>query len=136
MTPGAAERPASHALLDTSAVIAGVGAVEPPETTAISVVTLGELRAGVLLAADAPVRTARQARLAAVRDAYEPLPIDESVAERYGEVLARAREGGRITTATDLLIIATAAATGRSLYTLDERQARLAEEVGVAAAGR
>ena len=88
----------------------------------------------MLLATDPPVRAARQARLAAVRGAYEPLPIDESVAEHYGEVLAGARTARRITTATDLLIIATAAATGRVLYTLDERQERLAADLGVATA--
>lgn len=39
------------------------------------------------------------------------------------------------TTATDLLIIATAASTGRSLfYTLDQRQGRLAKGIGVATA--
>ena len=104
----------SGALLDTSVVIAGEEAVDPPKKTAISVVTLGELRAGVLLARDPAARAARQARLAAVRDAYEPLQIDESIAENYGEALARARTARRITTATDLLIIATAAATGRA----------------------
>jgi predicted nucleic acid-binding protein len=124
----------SDALLDTSVVIGGESALDLPAATAISVVTLGELRAGVLLATDPPVRAARQARLAAVRDAYEPLPIDESVAEHYGEVLAGARAARRITTATDLLIIATAAATGRVLYTLDERQERLAADLGVATA--
>jgi predicted nucleic acid-binding protein len=124
----------SGALLDTSVVIAGESALDLPAATAISVVTLGELRAGVLLATDPPVRAARQARLAAVRGAYEPLPIDESVAEHYGEVLAGARTARRITTATDLLIIATAAATGRVLYTLDERQERLAADLGVATA--
>ena len=122
----------SGALLDTSVVIAGEGSIDFPATSAISVVTLGELRAGVRLAGDPALRAARQARLAAVRDAYEPLPIDETVAERYGDVLAEARSARCITTATDLLIIATAAVTGRILYTLDERQARLAESVDVA----
>lgn len=121
-----------NALLDTSAVIAGELVLEPEDTTAISVITFGELRAGILLATEPSTRTARQARLSAIREAYEPLPIDESVAERYGEALAHARSTRRITTATDLLIIATAASTGRSLYTLDERQARLAREIGVA----
>ncbi len=121
----------SGALLDTSVVIAAEDAVDLPTRTAISVVTLGELRAGVLLAGDPAVRAARQARLAAVREAFEPIHIDESIAERYGEVLAGARTARRITTATDLLIIATAAATGRVLYTLDRQQARLAQELGV-----
>lgn len=63
---------------------------------------------------------------------FEPLPVDESVAEHYGDVLARARTTGRITKATDLLIIATAAATGRVLMTSDKRQDGLAQAVGVA----
>ena len=128
----------SGALLDTSIVIqdvepAGLGM---QETAAISVVTLGELRAGVRLARDPSVRAARQARLAAIRNAFSPLPVDETVAEHYGDLLAAAREAGGITKATDLLILATAAATGRVLWTLDERQAALAREVGVAVGGR
>jgi predicted nucleic acid-binding protein len=54
------------------------------------------------------------------------------VAERCGEVLASARSTRRITTATDLLIVATAAATGRSLCTHDQSLAGLAEQCGVA----
>jgi predicted nucleic acid-binding protein len=124
----------SGALLDTSVVIAGEEAAAETDdgrTAAISVLTLGELHAGVLLARDPAVRTARQARLAAIRAAFAPLPVDEAVAERYGEVLATAREEARITKATDLLIVATAGATGRVLATRDERQARLARACGV-----
>jgi predicted nucleic acid-binding protein len=122
-------------LLDTSAVIGGKLALEPEDTAAISVITIGELRAGVLLASDPSTRTARQARLSAIRDAFEPIPVDEGVAERYGEALASARSARRITTATDLLIVATAAATGRSLWTLDQSQAGLAQLCGVATNG-
>lgn len=119
----------SRALLDTSVVI---GALEPPgmqlpEKIAISVITLGELRAGVRLADDPAARAARQTRLNAVRDAFEPIPVDEAVAEHYGDILATARSAGRTGKATDLLIVATAAATGRVLYTLDKRQAALAQ---------
>ena len=119
--------------MDTSVVIRGVEST-PPGTTAISVITLGELRAGVRLGGDPSVRAQRQARLAAIRDAFLPLPIDQAVAEHYGDVLAAARSAGRTTKATDLLIIATAAATGRLLWTLDQRQAKLAAVVGVAVA--
>ena len=108
------------------------GALDLPDTAAISVVTLGELRGGVLLATNATARATRQARYTAVRNAFAPLPIDEAVAESYGEVLAGARTAKRITTATDLLIIATAAATGRALFTFDERQAKLATALGIA----
>jgi toxin FitB len=121
-------------LLDTSVLIARdeTAALELPETAAISVITLGELRAGVLIARDKTVADERGRRLAAVRAAFAPLPVDEPVAERYGDVLAVARSQRRAAKATDLLIIATAAATARRLYTLDGAQARLAERAGVA----
>jgi predicted nucleic acid-binding protein len=123
----------SRALLDTSIVIAEADSLElqPGEAAAISVITLGELRAGVTLALDPATRAARQARLAAVRNAFEPLSVDEPIAEQYGLVLATARSQKRASKATDLLVIATAAATGRILHTLDERQARLAQLVGI-----
>lgn len=123
----------TRALLDTSVVIAAAGAIalEPGQTAAISVITIGELRAGVSLAGDVRTRAARQARLAAVRAAFDPLVVDEAVAEYYGEVLAIARSQKRTSKATDLLILATAAATGRVLYTLDHAQAHLARAVGV-----
>ncbi|HYM45854.1 MAG TPA: PIN domain-containing protein [Solirubrobacteraceae bacterium] len=123
----------SGALLDTSVVIDGLPPrpTDAPETVAISVITLGELRAGVRLADDPSVRAARQRRFVAVRDAFQPIPVDEAVAEHYGDVLATARCAGRTTKATDLLIIATAAATGRILHTLDTRQAALAQTAGI-----
>ncbi len=120
------------ALVDTSVVIATDthGALRLPETAAISVITLGELRAGVELARDEAVRALRSRRLAAVRTAFLPIDVDAQVADAYGMVVALARREGRTAKATDLLIIATARATGRVLYTLDERQARLAESSG------
>lgn len=123
----------SGSLLDTSVLIAHdeTAALELPESAAISVVTLGELRAGVLMADHESVVQARSRRLAAVRAAFAPLPVDEPVAERYGDVLATARSQRRAVKATDLLIIATAAAFSRRLYTLDIAQARLAEDAGV-----
>jgi predicted nucleic acid-binding protein len=124
----------SGSLLDTSVLIAfdESGALELPETAAISVITLGELRAGVLIARDEAIAQARRHRLAAVRAAFAPLPVDEAVAERYGEVLALARSQRRAVKATGLLIIATAGATERELYTLDRAQARLAKKAGIA----
>jgi len=124
-----------RALLDTSVVIAPADALalEPGDTAAISVLTIGELRAGVRLAGDSRVRAARQARLAAVRDAFEPIPVDEAIADHYGELLALARTQRRGSKATDLLIIiAPASATGRTLLTLDDAQAALARLAGVA----
>lgn len=122
-------------LLDTSVLIAHDpdGRLQLPETGAISVITLGELRAGVLIARDDRIAEARRSRLAAVRAAFAALPVDEAVAERYGEVLAVARLHQRAAKATDVLIIATAATSGRELYSLDRGQMRLAQAAGVAA---
>ena len=127
----------SAALLDTSIVIAfdEQASLDLPAAAAISVITLGELRAGVARTRDADTRAARQARLTAVRAAFAPLLVDEIVAEHYGDALAHARGTGRIVKATDLLIIATASTSGRTLYTLDHAQASLARELGLSVAG-
>lgn len=124
----------SGALLDTSVVIASdeAAAMDLPPAAAISVVTIGELRAGVLLARSPEVAATRQARLAAVEAAFDPIAVDGRVAYRYAEVLAAARRAGRAEKATDLLIIATAIATGRTLHSLDDRQTSLAKLAGAA----
>jgi predicted nucleic acid-binding protein len=127
----------TRSLLDTSVLIAfpeNAGA-SLPESAAISVITLGELRAGVIRARDDVTRAARQAHLTAVRAAFAPLLVDESVAEHYGDALGHARAAGRIVKSTDLLIIATASATGRTLHTLDRVQAGLARAVGLTVSG-
>jgi predicted nucleic acid-binding protein len=49
----------------------------------------------------------------------------------YGELLAIARSQRRTSKATDLLIIATAAASARTLFTRDAAQASLAKLAGV-----
>lgn len=59
------------------------------------------------------------------------MPVDESIAEHSGDVLAHARDAGRTARTSDLLIIATASATGGTLYTLDRAQAGLARELGL-----
>jgi len=88
---------------------------------AVSVVSVGELEAGVLLADDAALRSARLRRLAAVLAEAPALAIDHAVAARYGEL--RAAAGRRPT--NDLWIAATALAHDLTLVTADERQAAL-----------
>jgi toxin FitB len=123
----------SGSLLDTSVLIEHdeAATLELPEAAAISVISLGELHAGVRIAKDERVAGDRRRRLTSIRAAFAPLIVDEAVAERYGDVLAVARAEGRTVKATDLLIVATAAASGRRLYTLDTAQARLAETASV-----
>ena len=124
---------ASAALIDTSVVIDRAG--RPlPDAAAVSVVTLGELRAGVDLARDGGERALRAERLSRLRRVAIALPVDEEVADRYGVLLAFARRERRMTKATDLLIVATAQATGRALFTFDDRQAALARAAGIAVA--
>lgn len=126
----------SRALLDTSFVIAATdGGVALPDVGAISVVTLGELHAGVLRARDVAAHAARAQRLADVRSLFVAIPVDDDVAEHYGRALARARDEGRTEKPLDLLIVATASATKRILHTLDIAQARLARRLGVLVSG-
>lgn len=122
----------SRHLLDTSILLSVRTGLSAAPATAVSIVSLGELRAGVLLARSDVEREQRRRLLEDVRATFLGLPVDELVAEQYGEVLAVARHQRRITTATDLLIIATARAHRRILRTADERQARLAEAADVA----
>jgi predicted nucleic acid-binding protein len=126
----------SGTLLDTSFVIAASdGDAVLPDDAAISVITLGELRAGVLHAGDAVERAERTQRLSDLRSLFVAFPVDEAVAERYGWALARARDERRGTDAADLLIIATAAATDNTLRTLDVAQAKLARRLGLVVHG-
>lgn len=127
-------RRVTRALLDTSVVIAPSDALPPEseDTAAISVLTIGELQAGVRLAKGPRVRAQRQARLNLVRALFQPLPIDETIAYAYGELLAFARAQGRTTKATELLIIATASVTGRTLLTYDTAQESLARAADIA----
>jgi len=108
------------ALIDTSVL---VGALAPPldEPWVVSVVSVGELEAGVLLASDSAARAQRLRRLTAVLAETVIVPIERAVAARYGEL--------RATTArqptNDLWIAATALAHDYTLVTADARLASL-----------
>jgi predicted nucleic acid-binding protein len=126
----------SQTLADTSSVIAAAdGHVLLPDETAISVITLGELHAGVRRARDTAEREERLTRLRLIRSSFDPIPIDEAVAEHYGRALALARDERRGQKATDLLIIGTAAATDLALHTRDIGQAKLARRLGLVVHG-
>jgi predicted nucleic acid-binding protein len=99
--------------------------------SSISIISIGELRAGVEMAGNAEVRSARRVRLEMVEEAFEPVPVDESVAIEYGRLLALARKERRSEKATDLLIAATAGSSGRTLWTRDGSQASMAEAANI-----
>lgn len=107
-----------RALLDTNLVIAP--AVGPlPGELAISVVTIAELQFGVLVAKEAAVRAERLRRLSVLQRSFDPLPVDDAVADSYAQVAAAVVTAGRQPRArtTALLIAATAHAHGARLYT-------------------
>jgi predicted nucleic acid-binding protein len=111
-------------LLDTSVFIAresarGLG--ELPERVAISVVTIGELRLGVLAAGDDAVRATRAETLALARGA-DPLPVTEAVMSTWARLVDDCRRAGitRTVKLTDSLIAATAVEHGLAVVTQDE----------------
>ena len=122
----------SGAVLDTSILAADAALVsELPREVSISVITVGELHAGVLRARTKAESGRRSKRLEAVRRAFDPIPVDLQVAYHFGELLAWARAERRSEKATDLLIAATAAATARTLITRDKSQASLVVAAGL-----
>ncbi len=109
-------------LLDTSVFVAreqqrALGKL--PEENAVSVITLGELRLGVLMTDDAGDRARRLATLTDVERGFEVIPIDEQVIREFARLVAEARRAGRRPTTTDALIAATALAYGLTIYTQD-----------------
>jgi predicted nucleic acid-binding protein len=110
------------ALADTSVFIAreqGRGlAAPPPDDIAVSVVTVGELHLGVLMAADVDRRALRLATLR-LAEQLEPVPVDESVAHAWATLIARLRSSGRRMPINDSWIAATALARGMPVVTQD-----------------
>jgi predicted nucleic acid-binding protein len=109
---------AERGVLDTSVLIAEDVAVIPGQL-AISVISLAELHFGVLVAASDTARASRLSRLSRLQRRFDPLPVDEAVADSYGQLAAHISRIGRKPRARsmDLLIAATAHAHDARLYT-------------------
>jgi len=106
-------------VLDTSVILGPPSRALPDEST-ISVISLAEIKLGVLVASNAIERAKRLARLVEVERTYSPLPVDDDVASAYATIVAAERERGRRPRAMDALIAATAVANDLTLYTRDE----------------
>lgn len=89
-----------------------------PDELLVSVVTIGELRAGVLSAGDVSTRELRLATLIGAL-ALEPTPIDENVADRWATLRLRLWDSGQRMPANDSWIAATAMALGIPVVTQD-----------------
>lgn len=89
-----------------------------PDEIAVSVITIGELRAGVLAAADVTTRDVRLATLAeALR--LDPIPVDDDVAHAWGRLRVVLKETGQRMPVNDSWIAATALALGVPVITQD-----------------
>lgn len=109
-----------EALLDTSVLVGPEPSSHAlPDDSAISVVTLAELRVGVLMASDVEERAQRLARLSDVQLRFAALPVDDGVAQAYAEIVAAAQRRGVRPRPFDALIAATALSQGVPVYARD-----------------
>ncbi|MGH3636263.1 MAG: type II toxin-antitoxin system VapC family toxin [Mycobacterium sp.] len=114
---------ARRALADTSIFI-GLEAARVDATRfveyewGVSVITLGELRLGVLQASD-PEASARRLSTYQLAQRFEPLPIDEAVSEAWALLVSRLRAANRRIPINDSWIAATAIAHDIPIVTQD-----------------
>ena len=111
-------------LLDTSVFIAAESGRRLdrdalPDRSAISPVTLAELRAGVLAATDVDTRARRLRTLEAVSD-IELLAVDETVADAWALLRVHLAQAGRRCNVNDLWIASTALAHGIPVVSQDD----------------
>lgn len=114
----------SRGLADTSLFIAEEGgrrinADALPDALAVSVVTIGELRAGVLAAADLGTRDRRLGTLTAAQQ-LTPISVDGAVAEAWARLRLDLRDAGRSMPINDSWIAATALVLDVPVVTQDD----------------
>jgi len=114
----------TDAIVDTSVLIARqtgrpIRIRQLPDRLAVSIITIGELRAGVLAAADVATR---DRRLATLLDTLElnAIPVDGIVAEAWARLRQDLREHSLRMAVNDSWIAATAIAHGVPLVTQDD----------------
>ena len=114
----------TRVLLDTTFLVDverqddGWAAIEDDDEVAVAAVTVAELRVGALLAD----RRHRSARTAFVEEVVASVPVltyDLDVAEAHAELLVQVRRQGSPRGAHDLIIAATARASGRTVVSAD-----------------
>ncbi len=97
-----------------------------PDELAVSIITIGELRAGVLAASDV---TLRDQRLATLTNAMylDPVCIDEDVAAQWARLRLLLRDSGQRMPVNDSWIAATAMSLAVPIVTQDDDYVQLAE---------
>src|ERR1700710_2317741 len=111
-------------LADTSVFIAResgrpLDSAKLPDQLAVSIITIGELEAGVLIAGNVSTRARRLATLTAARS-LQPLPVDASLARAWAELRAVLRQQGRRMPLNDSWIAATAMSLALAVVTQDD----------------
>jgi predicted nucleic acid-binding protein len=112
----------SRVLIDTS-VLTGfendrLDKAAMPASTFVSVITVAELRLGVLTASSLEARARRLATLR-LAESLEPLPVDDAVADAWATLVAWLRTAGRTIPVNDCWIAATAIARRMPVATQD-----------------
>ncbi len=111
------------ALADTSLFIAVEQdrplASRPPDRVVVSIITVGELRLGVLVAQAGPTRAKRLETLSAAA-ALDPLPIDEEVAHAWAALRLALRDADKRMPINDSWIAATAIANDLAVASQDD----------------
>jgi predicted nucleic acid-binding protein len=114
---------ATSALADTSLFIAVEESrplsERPPERISVSVITVGELRLGVLAATNTTARARRLETLTRA-EALDPIPIDARVAHAWAVLRLALRDEGMRMPLNDSWIAATALANRLPLVTQDD----------------
>lgn len=113
-----------EAIVDTSVLIAResgrvVDVAALPELLAVSVITIGELRAGVLAAGDVTVRDLRLSTLLGALE-LDPVPVDTAVADAWARLREAMRARGRRMPINASWIAATAIAHAVPVVTQDD----------------
>jgi tRNA(fMet)-specific endonuclease VapC len=93
-------------------------AIDDEDDVAIAAITVAELLVGVELASGKR-RSSRRAYAEAVIECLPVIPYDIDIARDHADLLATVRRIGQPRGAHDLLIAATARATGRTVVTSD-----------------
>ena len=114
----------TRGLADTSVFIAretgrSLDIAAIPDELAVSAITIGELRAGVLVAADTSARSRRLETLTAAL-ALQPVPVDDDVAASWAELRVLLRDMNRRMPVNDSWIAATAMALEVPIVTQDD----------------
>jgi predicted nucleic acid-binding protein len=114
----------TRGLADTSIFIAAetgrtLDVERLPDEVAVSIITIGELRSGVLAATDVNVRDRRLSTLMRAME-LQPIPIDEPVADAWARLRILLRDRGLRMPVNDSWIAATALALGVPIVTQDD----------------